>query len=181
MSTQRSAFVDESRRGPTYKMCAALIVDRELEPARKALRAMRAQGQRRIHFATESDRQRRRLLAQMAELELSTIIYSIRHPADLDARSHILRTMVPDLRSRGVRRLVLESRESQDPRDRADLYRLVGPNPQPVFAYSHQTPTSEPLLWIPDAVAWAWGRGGGWRRRLGSLGLIDAAIAVEYP
>jgi hypothetical protein len=27
-------------------------------------------------------------------------------------------------------------------------------------------PKLDPLLWIPDAVAWAWARGGLWRQRV---------------
>jgi hypothetical protein len=32
--------------------------------------------------------------------------------------------------------------------------------------YEHLRPTSEPLLAIPDAVAWCWAKGGDWQRRI---------------
>jgi hypothetical protein len=35
--------------------------------------------------------------------------------------------------------------------------------------YLHGAPSSEPLLWLPDIVAWAYGRGGDWFRRTGNL------------
>ena len=31
--------------------------------------------------------------------------------------------------------------------------------------YDHMKPAEEPLLWIADAVAWAYGAAGDWRRR----------------
>lgn len=36
------------------------------------------------------------------------------------------------------------------------------------MTYEHATATAEPLLAIPDAIAWAWAwaRGGDWRRRV---------------
>jgi hypothetical protein len=33
------------------------------------------------------------------------------------------------------------------------------------MTYRHATAHEEPLLWLPDAIAWAVGRGGDWRRR----------------
>jgi hypothetical protein len=32
--------------------------------------------------------------------------------------------------------------------------------------YSHQTLATQPLLAIPDVIAWCWARGGHWRRRV---------------
>jgi hypothetical protein len=31
--------------------------------------------------------------------------------------------------------------------------------------YLHSAPAAEPLLWLPDVIAWAYGRGGDWIRR----------------
>ncbi len=180
MAVMYTAFLDESRRDAHYIVCVAMVVVEELESARKVLRALRLPGQRRIHFAAESDRRRRKLLSEIAELDLTTAIYSIRHSGDTVARTLILAAMVPDLRSRGVVRLVIESRESQDRRDRVDLYRAVGPDPDPAFTYRHQTPASEPLLWVPDAVAWAWGRNAEWRRRVNDLGLVGSVTDIEW-
>ena len=37
--------------------------------------------------------------------------------------------------------------------------------------YEHLSPRMEPLLWIPDAVAWCWAKGGVWKDRV--LPLVD--------
>ncbi|WP_269306449.1 hypothetical protein [Aeromicrobium sp. HA] len=34
------------------------------------------------------------------------------------------------------------------------------------ITYSHQTLASQPLLALPDVIAWCWARGGDWRRRV---------------
>jgi hypothetical protein len=87
--------------------------------------------------------------------------------------------MVPQLRERGVRRLLLDARQGQDQRDQATIYQAVGSSPDPEFSYDHQPSASEPLLWIPDAVAWAWGRGGHWQTRVKDLGLVVDTVTVE--
>lgn len=38
--------------------------------------------------------------------------------------------------------------------------------------YEHMRPSEEPILWIADAVAWAFGAGPTWRRR------VDGIVAV---
>lgn len=35
--------------------------------------------------------------------------------------------------------------------------------------YEHLAPHEEPLLWVADGVAWAWGAGTDWRRRVAPL------------
>jgi hypothetical protein len=179
MSSNLHAFVDESARRVDYLICAATLSVRDLGSSRTTLRNLRARGQRRLHFADESDPRRRKILSAMAELETETIIYMTRHRDQVRARAAILETMVPQLRERGVRRLLLDARQGQDQRDRATIYQAVGSSPDPEFSYDHQPSASEPLLWIPDAVAWAWGRGGHWQTRVKDLGLVVDTVTVE--
>ncbi|MFC7382087.1 hypothetical protein [Sphaerisporangium rhizosphaerae] len=84
-------------------------------------------------------------------------------------RDDCLRRMVPDLVAMGVARLVIESC-NQDRQDRQVVREMAG-KAQAVdrFEYLHGRPAVEPLLWLPDIVAWAYGKGGDWRRRTGSI------------
>lgn len=175
----RHAFVDESVRGELYIMCPVLIATDQLDEARTTLRALRMPGQRRIHFATESDGRRRTLLRAMSRLNTSPVIYIARHCNQVAARAAILATMVPQLRSADVRHVVLESRQEQDQRDRSSIHRAVGSDPTPPFSYDHYPARGEPLLWVSDAVAWAWGRGGRWRAMVVDLNLRAAVTEVE--
>lgn len=98
------------------------------------------------------------------------------------ARSAIVKHAALHLRAAGVGRIVLEARLGQDHRDRADLFDVVGGDRSgsPV-TYAHHSAASEPLLWIADAVAWAWGRGGVWRKQVVDLGLVAGVEMVETP
>ena len=44
------------------------------------------------------------------------------------------------------------------------------------LAYEHLKPHEEPVLWIPDAVAWCHGSGGEWCRRV--MPLVDEVVNV---
>lgn len=175
----RHAFIDESTRGRRYLICAVTISSADLGAARASLRALRPSGQRRIHFVTESDQRRRSLLKEMSTIHVSSTIYVADHRDQVRARGAIVATAVTQLHRAGVSRLVLESRDNQDHRDRAVIYQSLGADPAPPLQYTHATAAAEPLLWIPDAVAWAWGRGGDWRKRVEALGLVDAVQHVN--
>jgi hypothetical protein len=173
------AFIDESTRGSSYLVCAATITAGDVTVTRRAIQALRAPGQRRIHFTTESDKRRRNLLDQIATLEIVSILYVADHRNQVEARSAIIRHAARHLADRGVTRLVIEARQGQDDRDRADLYTALGPSP--TLTYTHHSASAEPLLWVPDAVAWAWGRGGPWRKRVENLGLVADLHTITSP
>jgi hypothetical protein len=175
------AFMDESNRGASYLICAATVAAVDLSVARRAILNLRIPGQRRIHFAAENHKRRRQLLTQLASVNAASFIYVANHRVQVEARSAIMRKAAPHLHGRGVRRLVVESRQGQDHRDRADLYAALGDGARPPLTYTHLMATAEPLLWLPDAIAWAWGRGGVWRDQVTDLGLVREVHCVEVP
>ena len=181
MPEVRHAFADESCRRGMYLMCAASVSVSDLEPTRRSLRRLRLRGQQRIHFASESNSRRKSILTALADLNVSTLVYVTTGGKQTSARRAILQKMVPDLRSKGVALFVLDSRQGQDHKDRATIHSLLGSNPEPAFEYYHHRSAHEPILWIPDAVAWAWGRGGNWRKQVEQLGLISSLTRVELP
>ena len=173
------AYADESVRGRDYIICVTSIPSRDVKTARRKLRTLTARGQRRIHFATESDQRRRALLSQIATVGTSSVIYIARHRDQVAARAAIVKVVAADLLTSGVTFFVLESREEQDHRDRAIISGELGTFRPPPFGYTHKTPGGEPLLWVPDAVAWAWGRGNKWRTTVQDLGLVVDTKRVE--
>lgn len=175
------AFIDESGRGQRYLICAATISTGDLDATRRAMRALCARGQRRLHFATESDQRRRTILTEISKLDVTSVVYIAKNRDQVRARSAIIRSAAVDLHAGVVTRLVLESREGQDHRDRSDIYAALGPHPNPALEYTHHSAANEPLLWVPDAVAWACGRGNTWHRRVLDLGLVAHEIKVEAP
>ena len=161
-------FVDESHRR-AHLLAAALVLPAALTPTRRLMRSLREPGQRRLHFKMESDQRRRTILAQLADYPVRVRIYSSR-AEERQARALCLRQLVCDLVPDDARRLVIESREGRDQADRHVVYTaLQSGGAPPSLTYEHVRPHEEPLLWIADAIAWAYGAGTDWRRRIDKL------------
>lgn len=173
------AFVDESLRS-SYLLAAAILEPAELAAARTLLRALRQGAQSRIHFQTESDVRRRKIIAELVAVGLRTRIY-VGGGRDEAVRQTCLQRMVGDLLSAGAKRLVLETRgRREDLADRHTIRTVLGPRPSAAgLEYEHLRAREEPLLWVPDAVAWCYGAGGDWRRRVSPL--VDAVIGWDCP
>lgn len=156
------AYVDESKAGD-YLLAATLVDGARVHRVRQEVRRLVLPRQSRVHMKQESDRRRRIIVGALADLGVATTIYSASGPR---ARTHITRRraclarLVADVHD-GCDRLVLESDETQDARDRRDLLeitRVIGC--REVLAYEHRRAGQEPLLALPDVVAWCWARGG---------------------
>jgi hypothetical protein len=165
------AYVDESKAGD-YLLAATLVDAARTHRVRQGLRRLVLPRQPRIHMKQESDRRRRIILSALADLGVSTMVYRAAGPrrrTQIVRRRACLERLVADVH--GVcDRLVLESDETQDARDRRDLLeitRLVGCRES--LVYEHRGAAQEPLLALPDVVAWCWARGGEWRRRAAPL------------
>lgn len=60
----------------------------------------------------------------------------------------------------------IERREGADGRDRATIIRVR--RRRPPLEFHHLRPPDDPLLGLPDCIAWAVGAGGEWQRALES-------------
>lgn len=164
-------FVDESK-AKGYLLVASAVVPGELRAARVSVRSLLAPGQKRLHMKSEGDRRRKEVLASLTRLgvQADVMVADPSYQTDVRRRAACLRELVGMIAREGHSRLSLESDESQDPRDRqviAGLVREFGCSPE--FTYKHMRATEEPLLAIPDAIAWSYARGGDWRRRVEPL------------
>ncbi len=163
------AFVDESQRGP-YLLCAALIDPRDLAAARARLRSMLLSGQRRLHFTKERPPRRRSLLSAMSNLGVRVRLYESTEKQET-ARQQVMASLLADLVALGCRRIVIESRHYiQNDKERRAIATAVrlGHAPEDLV-YDHMRAHEEPLLWIADAVAWAYGARGEWRPRVAEI------------
>ena len=126
------------------------------------------QGQRELHFKKEKPLRRRALADSIARLPVEVYIYT-RSCRRLDepVRQACLAQLVDDLLARQAHRLVVDSRNEQDIHDERTLRRLLGSHPSASrLVYEHVDSTSESLLWIADIVAWCFGAGREWRKRI---------------
>ena len=166
------AFIDESVRGRNYCLCATLVPGHGLAAARSHMRSLLISDQRRLHFASESPRRRKALLQDIAKIPCQSTIHVAVGGEQVEARAAALESLIFELIDRSVERIVLDARQGQDHRDRVVIARALGPDTARDVQYQHLSSASEPLLWIPDAVAWSWGRGGPWRSSIEELGLL---------
>ena len=163
------AFIDESGRNGSYIICVTVVDPANLAPARKSLSALLLPGQRELHFKKEKPRRRRLLADRIAALPARSYIYTTpcTPKTEEQDRQRCLAEAVRDLVRLHVRRVVIDSREEQDRHDEATIYRALGGRPsESGVVYEHHDSVSTALLWVPDAVAWCYGAGGDWRRRM---------------
>jgi hypothetical protein len=163
------AFVDESRRG-SYLLVAAVVEPAQLAPGRVLLRGMCRPQDRRLHFNAMTDPRRRKTAAALAAAPLRCWVYLGRGEPE-SARQVCLAQLLTELLAVQCQRLVIESRgSSDDARDARTLNAALGPTPSKSgLVHEHLRPYEDPLLWVPDAVAWCYGAGGDWRRRIAPL------------
>jgi hypothetical protein len=160
-------FVDETKNAG-YVLAAVSVLDPA--PIRQVVRGLIVPGRRRIHMHNEPARRRRAIVSSLATAPITATIYDAgrRYRTDRAARSACLAALVADLAASGPSvRLVIEQDDSLVRFDRQELFRLVrqaGMTDQ--IIYSHQRAHEEPLLALPDVMAWCWVRSGDWRRRI---------------
>lgn len=157
------AFVDESVRS-TYLLCAVLVGGRP-DSVRPAVRRLCRPGQRRFHFAKEGDARRRELLSAITGFGVEARVFTCRGPAEA-ARAACLTALVADVVGLGTTSLVIEDQDGMRRRDVLVIDAALRRHGVGGLDYRHAEPHEEPLLWVADAVAWAVGRGGDWRRRV---------------
>lgn len=163
-------FVDETKeRG--YVVAAAVIQSIDLASCRRAMRGLILPRQRRIHFTNESNPRRNKILDAILDLGVQVRIYDASRRADpKHARDTCLVRLVGDLAEIRAQRLVLERDDAAYRTDQALLYKEFRAHGlAETVRYDHLRAHEDCLLAIPDAVAWCWARGGGWRARAEDL------------
>jgi len=83
-------FIDESKANG-YIIAATVVGDVKLAETRALLRELVLPGQRRIHFAKESDRRRRHVLSAMAASASYTYVYRVHGQREFAARQSVSR------------------------------------------------------------------------------------------
>lgn len=166
-----TVYVDESKaRG--FRLVAVLIPDSHAGRARAQMRAHVAAGAHRVHFVKERPERRRAILATVASLGVvAAVIEAPDGGRANDQRSQTISKMTRWACVAGAHRIVIERDENSVVFDRRAIeFALTGLPGGCELEYAHVPARSEPLLWIADAVAWSWSRGGEWRQLVELMG-----------
>ena len=160
-------YIDESK-ARNYLMAAAVLMPRDDKVNRQAINKLLLPGQRRIHMKQERTSRRRLILSTLVDAGIIATIYD----AGSGPRTQIIRrkacieAIVADASRLHNVHLVFEQDDTLMRSDRECLIECVRASNNPAITYEHRKPSQEVLLGIPDALAWAWAKGGDWRRRI---------------
>jgi hypothetical protein len=161
------AFLDENKER-RLTVVVAIVAPEDLATCRRSMSGLVLPGQNRVHFTKERDSRRGQILNVICGLPLVADVYqSSPETSARQARPETLRMVIRDLASQQASRLVIEQDDSVFTTDKAVLYQAVRQaGVKDLLRYDHLRPQSEPLLWVPDAIAWCLARGGSWLTRV---------------
>jgi hypothetical protein len=160
-------FVDEIK-SKGFLMAAARCPAGDVGVNRKALRGLLLPGQERLHFRSESNQRRKKILQVVTDFRLLVDLYAVGRNSH-EARKRCLDAIVRDSAA-SAERLVVERDDSTYEHDRRCLReaaRRFGCHD--TLRWDVLVAKADPLLWIPDAVAWSWTRGGAWKASVASF------------
>jgi hypothetical protein len=162
-------FVDESKN-KKYVVAATSVPPDRIQDCQKTLRGLLLPGQTRLHFTREGDRRRKVILAEMAKLDVWVGIWQVAGLREREARRICLTAVVEAAFQTQAESVIFERDESLERSDRRLVFelsqRFAETKPVP---FRHSDPQEQPLLWVSDAVAWCYSRGGDWTRRVSPL------------
>ena len=163
-------FADESKRNSCVR-AAAIIPAEQLAKMRQVVMSLRLPGQRRLHFVGERDSRRLQIIQAFVHAGLSTTIYEASGIRDLKvARDAVIAQLTSDALAQRAQMLVLELDDSLEAQDRLVIReQLRKADRQDTLRYEHRRAYEEPLLSIPDAVAWSWCKSSRWRKLVDPL------------
>ena len=163
--------MDESQRGSSYFLCSVRIPEGKIAASRASLQSIVGKGHRRFHMNHETHSVRQSALQVISELEFYAVVFVTKKlPGDINfnLRERCLLAAFEHSINSGAGHLWLE-RSSTPYLDKQCIERFLRKSPKPFPYISHKTPENEPLLWIPDILAWSYGRKGDWRAKASSL------------
>ncbi len=170
------AFVDETK-AKGFVMAMTVIEAGQVAHARQSLRGVLLPRQRRVHFQKENHRRRAQIIETITTLPLTVRLYDAGGRPPHAARRAALTAIAGDLRDLAVDRLVIEPDEVFVPTDKETTNSLTADlRHTTAFAFHHLPSSAEPLLWVSDATAWCYARGGRWRDTLSPI--LDGIVRL---
>ena len=131
---------------------------------------LRVNGQSSVHMQTETRSRQTKIATDISAFNVSATLFNVRRTGitDLSARAAAMETLVTNSWILDVQLITFDTSNSiqQDRRSIAEAAKRSGVT---VPHYRHMNARHEPLLWIPDIIAWCYGRGGTWREAVEPL------------
>ena len=165
-------FIDELEvRG--YTIVAVLVRPSDVHKIRRILHTHLRSNQRSLHFTNERPSVRRAVVSDIQQMNIGIEIYHLDSPPKV-ARPKILKVLARRHRRSGCQQLVLDQDDSVLKPDKQVLSQELSHGWDGTFDHLHAR--EEPLLWLPDAIAWCWCRGGEWKRMARLMRPVEVPI-----
>lgn len=163
-------YVDETK-AKGYLVVAATGSYDGLQVATRDLGSLLLPGQRSLHMKDEKEPRKRAIadrIVRLGNLGFRAVIYDAgRVGTERERRARCLQALINDASDDPRARIVLDRDETLLSWDRQTLLELTSANGlRDRISYAHINRHEEPLLIIPDAIAWCWAKGGHWRQRV---------------
>lgn len=155
-------YVDESK-SKCFCMVGVVVARHDMDRVSRAMQEARVRGSSWIHFTKEKDAERSRILRVISALPVQALVVEATATKGKVARDQVLAAVTRWAVEHGVARMVLDLDASTLQSDRR-VIRQVLVESGGELEYDHRRSRESPLLWLPDAVAWCWTRGGRWRQ-----------------
>lgn len=179
------AFVDESMQQTgapeerAYLLAAAVTETARCEEIRQTVRSLRHGREKRLHWYDQEPTRHTKIAETIGALGMAAtvVIGTPLHRRSERARRKCMESLLPRLESMGVDRVVLEARTpSQNVLDEQHLLGMRGRRliTRALWVEIARS-VDEPLLWVPDAIAGAYGaaRTTGQREWLDLIGRVE--------
>ena len=165
----RTIFIDESK-ARDFILCSVTITEQKIALSRSAVRKLVMPGQRFVHFVSESRRRKLQILKRLREIDFDVKFLVVRTGSPAERREVAIKALVEGLHSEGYCQLIFDEDVTYTVSDRLIVRtELESLGVIEKVSYSHVPSRHEPLLWIPDAMAWTFAKGGHWARELGKF------------
>lgn len=165
-SEMKAVFIDESK-SKSYVLCSVFVSVDDVPRIRKGLNKLRLKGQSRIHFVSESDQRRRKILSSIRSLPIEVQFFEVKGRPEAESRRWCFGELVRMLPKDEFFEIWIETDTNHLLLDKGALSEtLSAENKSSQVIFSHVNSRSQILLWIPDALAWVRTRGGNWHKEL---------------
>jgi hypothetical protein len=170
-----AVVVDETMR-KGYTMAAVYVPFGKQAELRKFLRALPRGGARTVHFAEDNDQVKYGVIRALRDFQLrATIVQAPRGRTREPPRDICLRGVARAALARRARSITFDRDDSREQQDNRVLYQELSKSD---VTYQHRKSYEEPLLWLADAIAWAWHRDSMWRGRVREF-VMDVVVGDE--
>ena len=159
-------LVDESK-SKKYVLAVVQIEGADTKLARRVLSDLRMKGQHYIHFVNEGASRKRRILSAISEINFQCTFLVSEMKNEKQARQECLIALVKSLNESEEYLIIFDSDDNHIVNDKKVIRSALQESGLTTsVTYRHERSRSQPLLWLPDILAWSFARSGVWSKSL---------------